>query len=189
MDWSREEALHRLEPPRRLRSREAERLWSAIDLRSNEVVVDVGAGTGYFALPAAERAGPRGAVIAVDVSPELIALLRERGIARHLRRLRVVQSTPWRIPIRAALADVVLLANLLHGVPDATISESARLLRPGGRLVVVDWVKRRTPHGPPVRRRLSRTGVLRRLMAHGLTPVALGELGRDHYLIVGTRPR
>ncbi len=189
LGWTRERALQRLESPERLRSGEADRLWGLVGLAAGERVADVGAGTGYFAFPAAARVGRGGRVYAIDVSPELIGLLEDRRRARHLSWLTVVRSSPARIPLPSGIADVVLLANLLHGIPRSTLAEAARLLANRGRLVVADWEKKRsTGHGPPLERRLSRTAARRRLATEGLVTVAEGRLGRDHYLLVAARP-
>ncbi len=187
LGWSRERALERLESAERLRSGEAERLWTLVGLAPGERVADVGAGTGYFAFPAAVRVGRRGRVYAIDVSPELIALLEERRRDRRIPQLTVVRSSPMRIPLPSRIADVVLLANLLHGIPDATLTEAVRLLKVSGRLVVVDWEKRATRTGPPLERRLSPRAARLRLAGSGLCVVGEGKLGRDHYLLVAAR--
>ncbi|HZY93077.1 MAG TPA: methyltransferase domain-containing protein [Thermoplasmata archaeon] len=184
--WSREQGLARLETPARLRSRENERLWEMVGLVRGESVADVGAGTGYFAFEAARRVGPRATVWAIDISPDLVALLEERRRAWRRPRLTPVRSTPERIPLPGAIADVVLLANFLHGAPGGTVREATRLLKPRGRFVVVDWEKRESNHGPPLARRLSLSEAETRLRGVGLVPVAEGRLGAEHYVIVAT---
>lgn len=187
--WSREWALSHLESPERLRSGEAERVWTLVGLEPGETVVDVGAGTGYFAFPAARRVGPRGRVYAVDISTDLVALLRERRHERRTPQLKPILSTRSRIPLQAHTADVVLMANLLHGAPEATLREATRLLRPRGRFVIVEWVKRATAHGPPLERRINPEEVRTRLARRRLLPVAFGELGRTHYVVVAIPQR
>ncbi len=185
--WTRERALARLESPERLQSGEAQALWEMVGLSPGETVADIGAGTGYFAFPAARIVGRRGRLWAVDVSPELIDLLEERRRSWRTPQLTVVRSRPARIPLPAHAADVVLLANLLHGIPDSTLLEAVRILRPTGRLVVVDWSKYGPGGGPPRRRRLSIAAARQRLEAAGTTVIANGRLGTNHYVLIAAR--
>lgn len=187
--WSRADAAALLEAPERREKQDPERLWEKVGLREGDVVVDVGAGSGFFSFPAARRVGPAGRVYAVDVSEELVGLLRERATSRKAGNVAPVLSTPTHIPIEDAVADVAILANVLHGIPPETVDEAVRLLRPGGRLVNLDWKKQRTEGGPPVRHRLTAEEATRTLAAHGMTPVDSFDLGPDHYVLVFERPR
>ena len=187
--WTREDALAVLDSAERRESQDPDRMWKGVGLRAGEVVVDVGAGSGFYAFPAAETVGPSGRVYAVDVSEELVALIRERAEARKVRNLEPVLSTPAHIPVEDAVADVVLLADVLHGISPKTLVEAVRLLRPGGRLVDVDWKKRSTPEGPPVGHRLSMKDATRALAQYGLRRTAAFELGPAHYVLVFERPR
>lgn len=186
--WSRTDAEEVLDAPDRRRTQDPERLWKEVGLKEGEVVVDVGAGSGFFSFPAASAVGPLGHVFAVDVSRELVELVRERSEGRDLRNVEAVLSTSKRIPIEDAVADVVLLANVLHGLPPSTLDEAIRLLRPGGRLVNVDWRKKPTAEGPPVAHRLSEAEATRALSERGLRPRRSFGLGPTHYVLVFERP-
>ena len=152
-------------------------------------MVDVGAGSGFFAFPAARAVLPDGHVYAVDVSDDLVAWVRERADRESVPNLTALRSTSVRIPLEDAIADVALLANVLHGVPTATLSETIRILRPGGRLVDIDWKKRTTPEGPPVRHRLSEREATDALEARGLRLRDSFELDPYHYVLAFERPR
>ncbi len=182
--WSREEAIAALESPERRRSQDPERLWDRLALAKGATVVEVGAGTGFFALPAARRVGENGRVYATDLSEELVSLLRERAGTERLPQLVAVHNTLERIPLDSASADLVLLANVLHDVPEATVSEAVRLLKPDGRLVNIDWKPEDTPGGPPTQVRLTPEEATRRLEAHGLRAVERFEFGPWHYGIL-----
>lgn len=183
--WTREQALAVLEGPERRGSENPRTLWTRVGLRAGMTLVDVGAGTGYYSLPACERVGPTGRVYAVDVSGPLVQLLRERAVGRP--NLTVVRSRPSRIPLANGIADRVLLANLLHGVPPQTVAEAVRITRPGGRLVDVDWRKEPTEWGPPVAHRLSAAEAGGVLEGYGLTVVHASPFGPAHYVVVGEK--
>jgi len=186
--WTREQAVAVLDDPERVRTQDPRSLWRRLRLAAGTTVADIGAGTGYFAFPASEIVGPSGRVYAVDVSRELVELLRERAAERHRANVVVVRSTPRRVPLPDAAADLVLLANVLHGIPASTVTEAVRILRPGGRLVDVDWKKIGTPWGPPKAHRLSPTEAALVLREHGLRPTPSWEFGPYHYVVTGTKP-
>lgn len=182
--WTRTEALETLEAADRHKSQDPELLWTRVGLRPGQTVVDVGAGTGFFAVPAGRRVGPDGQVFAVDLSGELVDLLRERRDREGLPQLKPVQSTLSSIPLDSSVADVVLLANVLHDIPPSTVSEAVRLLKPEGLLVNLDWKKTDTPGGPPPGIRLTPDEAARRLEKEGLETVERWEFGPWHYGIV-----
>ena len=179
--WTREEAISRLESPDRRRTQDPSVVWERAGLKAGETVVEVGAGTGFFAIEAARRVGPAGRVFAVDISSELVELLHERRATADLPQLTPVHSTPGSIPIASGVADLLLFANVLHDVPPATVDEAVRLLKPEGRAVNVDWKKRDTPGGPPFEIRLSPEQAAGRLKEHGLFVHERWELGPWHY--------
>ena len=193
--WSREEALAWLESPDRRVTQDPEVVWARAGLKAGETIVEVGAGTGYFAASAARRVGPSGRVYAVDVSGELVDLLYERRTREQLPQLIPVRSTTESIPIESGIADVLLLANVLHDIPPSTLTEAVRLLRPTGRVVNVDWKEEETPGGPPVDTRMSPGEASALLARQGLIEVDRWELGPWHYGLTfhrdasqGTRP-
>ncbi len=186
--WHRAEAVAWLDDPTRRGREDPETLWDRTGLAPGMTVVDVGAGTGYYDWSASDRVGATGCVYAVDVSPELVALVRERARAQGRRNVRAVRSRPDRIPLPGRVADRVLLANLLHGVAPTTVREAVRLLRPGGRLLDVDWAKRPTPNGPPVEHRLSATEARRALEAYGLRALTTAPHGPEHYVVILEKP-
>jgi len=187
--WSRADALAVLDPPERRRTQNPARLWKRVGLRVGDVVVDVGAGSGFFTFPAAACVGTTGRVYAVDVSKELVELVRERAEEGKFGNVESILSTRTHIPLEDGLADVAILANVLHGIPPKTVDEAVRVLRSGGRLVDVDWKKEATPEGPPVRHRLDVSEATAVMAARGLVRVASFELGPLHYVLVFERPR
>lgn len=186
--WSRVEAVAILDDPTRGDREKPDEVWSRARLARGEDVAEIGAGTGYYSFSAARVVGRTGRVYAVDLSTDLIALIRERAARRRLPQVKAILSRVDAIPLDAASVDLVLFANSLHDVPDATVREAVRLLRPGGRLVNVDWVTRATPVGPPAGIRLSPEAAASRLAVHGLVAEAPWAFGPWHYGFVARRP-
>jgi SAM-dependent methyltransferase len=104
-------------------------------LPTGGIVVDVGCGTGR-ALPALRAAvGPTGAVLGLDLTPQMLAVARERG---HGHEAALVLADARHLPLAHASVDAIFAAGLLTHLPDtgAGLRELARVTRPGGRLVL-----------------------------------------------------
>jgi ubiquinone/menaquinone biosynthesis C-methylase UbiE len=112
------------------------------DLRSGSVVLDVGCGTGTLLLAAAERIGPSGTLHGVEPSAEMRAHARDKAKKREVS-LEVVEGSADRLPYPDASIDAVFCTLALHHLPgpmrEGAIREMRRVLRPGGRAVIVDW--------------------------------------------------
>jgi SAM-dependent methyltransferase len=104
-------------------------------LRLGGVVVDAGCGTGRAVPGLRESVGPFGKVLAVDVTPEMLARARPRCEAA---RAALVLADARRIPLGDGAADAVFAAGLVTHLPDTTAGfrELARITRPGGKLVL-----------------------------------------------------
>ncbi len=185
--WSLADALERLEGPHRYRHQSPRRWWATVGLARGERVVEIGAGTGFFAAEAARRVGPRGRVYAVDISEPLVEYLWERRRRERIPALFPVLSTSDRVPLPSGVATTELWANVYHGLPRATIAEGLRLLAPRGRLLVIEWKKVPTPGGPPLARRKTLDELTRELARIGLHRRRDGPLGEFHYWAVFRR--
>lgn len=142
------------------------------------VIADVGAGTGYFAVRFAQRV-PSGTVLANDVEPDMVRYLGERAEKEELTNIVAVQGTADD-PKLPQPADVVFMCDVYHHLADpaAYMKNTLEQLRPGGRVVIVDF-KKDAPDdapGPPRAMRLAQDDLVAQLDAAGL---ALQRADRD----------
>jgi len=116
-------------------------VFEAYGLDGGSAVVDLGAGTGQFALAAARRFGH---VTAVDVSPVMVSALRERASADGLTNLDCVMAGFLSYEHSGPPADGVYTRHALHQLPDfwkaLALDRIARMLRPGGVLRMRDLI-------------------------------------------------
>ena len=103
-----------------------------------ERILEVGPGTGYYSLPVAEHLSPGGTLEIFDLQPEMLAHTMRRAGERGLDNLVPAQGDARELPYPAASFDAAFLVTVLGEIPDQTkaLGELARVLRPGGRLVV-----------------------------------------------------
>ena len=118
-----------------------ERTLRPARLQPGESVLDIGCGTGSLAIAAAGHAGP-GNVIGIDPSPEMIARARQKA-ARRSADVTFEVAYAQSLPFPDARFDVVLSTVMLHHIPregrEAALREVRRVLKPGGRLLAVDF--------------------------------------------------
>jgi thioredoxin reductase/2-polyprenyl-3-methyl-5-hydroxy-6-metoxy-1,4-benzoquinol methylase len=145
--------LQALENPERDTSQRPDEVIANLGLQPNDIVVDVGAGTGYFAIRIA-RAYPQVRVIAADAQQEMIDYLQSQSKERNLTNLEPVMIDPGRpeLPVRANLA---LLVNTLHHIDERGVylKHLNKSMAPGARIAIIDYTIE-APEGPPADHRI-----------------------------------
>jgi len=158
-----------LENPERDAWQRPHEVITALALKPCETVADIGAGTGYFARRLARHAGK---VYAVDIDPKLLEMARKNAPA-NLETVLAEADDP-KLP--AGAIDTIFICNVLHHITgrDAYYAKLARALKPGGRIVNIDFHKKPLPVGPPESMKLSEDEVVREFEAAGF------KLAREH---------
>jgi ubiquinone/menaquinone biosynthesis C-methylase UbiE len=191
--------VQKLEDPERLKWLPPGDVIKALSLRPGMVVADIGAGSGYFAIPIAHAVAPEegsgsqaaGHVFAVDMQEEMLAILRQKLAQPGMPdSVRLVHGSAAETKLPGASCDVVLLANVWHELekPDEAAREAARILRTGGTLAILDWRPDVTrPPGPPLEHRISPQSVKGTLGMDGWSCLHSASVGDYSYLLVFRR--
>ena len=110
-------------------------------LRDGDVVADVGAGTGYFTRRLAWAVAPRGRVYAVEIQPEMIALLKQGVEKAGLTNVVPVLGTAEDPRLPPAALDWILLVDVYHELqqPKAVLAKMREALKPTGRVALVEY--------------------------------------------------
>jgi predicted methyltransferase len=172
--------------PKRDAWQKPEALVAALELRPGMHVADLGAGTGYFVRRLAQAVGPTGAVYAVEVEPKLVAHLRERAEREGTTNVVPVLTSKDRARLPAGGVDVLLLVDTYHHLDGRVdyMRRAAEVLRPGGRVVVVDWHKRPLPEGPDMDHKLAREQVVAEMERAGYRLEAEPDVLPYQYVLV-----
>ncbi len=153
--------LGKLENPERAAWQKPDRVVELLGLEAGDVACDVGAGPGYLALRMARAVGPAGAVYAIDVDPRMIEAVSRRSEEAGIRNLHPILSDARKGALPPRRCQVILVVNAFHHFPDgaAYLKKLAGRLSAGGRIVVVDFHRRKLPVGPPPDHKVSRADV------------------------------
>jgi ubiquinone/menaquinone biosynthesis C-methylase UbiE len=151
----------------------------ALGLGKSEVIADIGAGTGYFArrfAPVAEK------VYAVDIDEAVLKTAAD-GAPPNLEVILAAADDP-KLPDNSV--DTVFFCDVLHHIsnrPDY-LKKLSRSLRPGGRVVIIDFQKKALPVGPPPSMKLSEQEVIAQMKEAGFTKTKSFDILPYQYFLV-----
>ncbi len=111
-------------------------------------MLDYGAGGGYFALCFAELVGPEGVVYAVDINPSFLKYIKKRAEKRALSNIETLLPSEAAERVSEGSLDLVFMRNVTHHIDDrpTLFSEIRRLLKPGGRVALIEHLPGRGHH-------------------------------------------
>ena len=124
------------------------RVIEALNLKSGQIVADIGAGTGYFTVRLA-KSPALPTVYAVDIEPSMVEHVRQRAMHEGLKNVVAVEAGADRTNLPAPV-DLVLMVDTYHHIPKrvAYFTELKAVMKLGARLAIVDF-RKGAPSGPP----------------------------------------
>ncbi|MFV0437920.1 MAG: class I SAM-dependent methyltransferase [Desulfopila sp.] len=179
--------LQKLNNPARLKDIPPQSIVARLDGATPAVMIEIGAGTGFFSIALAELLKPV-TLYACDISPTMVDWMTENVVFAH-PEIIPIQSGETGIPLPDGIADLLFMINLHHELDDPvqTIAESCRLLRTGGTLVVIDWKKQEMNDGPPQRMRYQAETVAEQLLAGGFARITPHDDLPKHFMVVARK--
>ena len=169
------------------------KLLERVGIREGQRVADLGCGSlGHFVFPAAQLVGGKGVVYAVDIQRGVLEQIEKTSKEMQFWNVYPVWSDidVYRATrIDDASLDLTLLINNLYLSQNRPqlIREMARLTRPGGRIIVVEWKATHTPIGPSVEHRIDAQQSKEILASPLMKFVEEFEAGQYHYGLIYTR--
>lgn len=161
-----------------------------IRVQRGSTVADLGAGSGYFTVRLARAVGNEGKVYAVDIQPGMLTLLQQAVTRQRLTNVIPVLGAPDDPRLPAESLDLVLMVDVYHelAAPQVTLGHLKRALKPGGRLVLLEY-RAEDPDVPILREhKMTKAQVKLEVEHEGFKQQRVyDDLPRQH-LIVFTRP-
>jgi ubiquinone/menaquinone biosynthesis C-methylase UbiE len=159
---SSDEYARVLEDPQRDSWQKPHEVVMALDLKPTETVADIGAGSGYFTRRFAMHAGK---VYAVDIDPKLL----EAAMKDAPKNVEAVLATGDDPKLPAGSVDTIFFCDVLHHIDRRAVyyPKLAKALKPGGRIVVIEFYKKPLPLGPPESMKISEEELIGELKAAG----------------------
>jgi ubiquinone/menaquinone biosynthesis C-methylase UbiE len=130
-----------LERPEREKEEQPKQLLKLLELKEGMTVADVGAGSGYHAARMAVLVGNKGKVHAVDIQPEMLALIKAKAKEQKLENIDPVLGTETDPKLPKASCDLIMLVDVYHELshPYEMTANMLTALKPGGRIVLVEF--------------------------------------------------
>lgn len=183
--------LEKLNDPGRFETLPPDVFWEVLGAPAQaRTIVEIGAGTGLFAVQFAHRA-PEAVVYAVDIEPVMVEWMTEHRPEVGEGRVVPLLGQETTVPLDSSAADVVYMINLHHELasPAASYAEALRLLRSGGRLMLADWAPGESPRGPSQAVRVPASVVADLLRDTGFDEVVVHDGALPYaWLITAVRP-
>ena len=165
----------------------AERVLQETGLKSGDNFLDIGCGDGYFSIAASKIVSNKGKVYALDSYEKSIVALKQQIHRESIGNIEaIVADVTKKMPLPDATTDVCLMANVVHGflangeVP-SVMAETARVMKAGSTLAVVEFQKIPGPPGPPISIRMTPEELEDLISRYGFKKNKVAEVGPFHY--------
>ena len=164
---------------------------NALKIPKGASVADIGAGSGFITERLSARVGPTGRVFANDVQPQMLQMLARRLAAKKITNVTLVQGTIDDPKLDPASVDLEIMVDVYHELsqPQAMLRHLREALKPGGRLVLLEYRKEDPTVPIKFEHKMSVAEAKMELEAEGFTLAKIDEaLPRQHILIFTAKP-
>jgi ubiquinone/menaquinone biosynthesis C-methylase UbiE len=175
-----------LDRPEREKEEQPARLMTALKIKPGDVVADIGAGSGYFTFRLQEKVGETGKVLAVEIQQEMLDIIKKKMGEKKVSNIDLVLGTETDPKLPEGKVDMILLVDVYHEFshPFEMTQAMVKALRPGGRLVFVEY-RLEDPKVPiKLVHKMSEKQVIKEMMPHPLKHVeTVGVLPWQHIVV------
>lgn len=130
-----------LERSTREREEKLSQLIKLLDIKPGMTVADIGAGSGRISFLIADKVGPEGKVLAIDIQDEMLELIENRATAKKIKQMVPVKGEVKKTGVEPGTVDLIVMVDVYHefSYPHEMVSDLSRILKPGGRIAWVEY--------------------------------------------------
>ncbi len=156
-----------------------------LPMKPENHIAEIGCGTGFFTVPLAKHL-TKGKLIAMDIQPQMLEMAKARAAEAGVTNVEFAASQEFEFPAPKSSIDGAFIALVLHESEDRAmfLNKVKEILKPGGWVAIIEWVKEKTDGGPPVAERMSLSETIKEGRAAGLRYVSNESLNPKHYLVM-----
>ena len=167
----------------------AHKTLKEVGLKEGMNFADIGCGNCYFTFPASGITGPKGRVFALDISPEMLEEINARVKEENKTNIEVINTEENNLKITKESVDLAFSCNVVHEAKDLDLflKEVERILRPGGRIAIIDWEKKDSDLGQPKAHHLDKSIIINELKNIGFKYIKAKNLNKDLYRITAIK--
>lgn len=178
-----------LERPTRVREERTDLLIKRLPLESNHVVADIGAGTGYFSFPVAQRVS-EGKVFAVDIQPEMLDIIEARKRQTGIDNVEAVKGSIDNPNLPEAAVDLIFIVDAYHEFshPREMGRAMVKALKPGGKLVLIEYRGEDPSINIKRLHKMTEAQARKEMQALGLDWVETGDYLPQQHVLIFAKP-
>lgn len=184
-----EKNMNKLDNEQRRKLLPAKDIIEKFNLQEGEVFADFGCGVGYFTIPAAEIVGESGNVFALDISDSMLEETIKRAKANNISNISTYKIQNNIIPLEKNSIDASLLAFVLHEITEhkKLLSEIHKVLKPYGKIIIIEWDKIVYPVGPPIENRIDKLSVINLLKETNFINTEEIQIRENYYSLLAQK--
>jgi len=161
---------------------DTELIFKELNLKEADSMLDIGCGAGDYSIKASRIIGDSGIVYALDQWEEVAAKLLEKSISQGIKNIKTLTHDITKtFPIADNICNICFISMVLHGIDlevcgKTLFDEITRILKPSGRLAIIEIKNEETPFGPPLNIRLSLNDIENYLGKHSFEKISTIDL-------------
>lgn len=178
--------IEKLERPERIAELNPTETLRRIGITSQDVLCDLGSGSGIFTLAAAQLTDE--SIYAIDSNEQLMDYLKKRLPEEVAQRVQCIVPKEYSYPIVSRQIDLLLLVTVYHEIDQRPLllAEIKRILKRTGRVAVIEFHYQETPMGPPLDHRIDAAQVIADFKAENFQLIERFDIGNNFYCLIFT---